>query len=73
MLCCSFLSLCTNGKERRGGREYLVLFADVDLNRIFVPSVDLLFLPNADVMILVYCMYFFYISSIYVNYLGQLL
>lgn len=49
MLCYSFLSLCTIEEERHGGREYLVLFADVDLNRIFVPSPNLLFLANADV------------------------
>lgn len=49
ILCCSFLSLCTNEEERRGGREYLVLFAGVDLNRIFVSSVNLLFLANIDV------------------------
>lgn len=62
MLCCSFLS---NGKERRGGGEYLVLFADVDLNRIFVPSVDLLFLTNADITYDSCALHvIFYISSV---------
>lgn len=49
MLFCSFLCLCTNEEERHGGREYLVLFAGVDLNRVFVHSVNLLFLANIDV------------------------
>lgn len=62
MLCCSFLS---NGKERHGGGEYLVLFADVDLNRIFVPSVDLLFLTNADITYDSCALHvIFYISSV---------
>lgn len=59
MLWCSFLSLCANEEERRGGRQYLVLFAGADLNRIFLPSVNLLFPANADVT---YDFYLFHAS-----------